>query len=191
MRFASSRRRSARRSSTRKGPVARAARFSLDRAYRYTLRRSWNRRLPACAFVLLNPSTADERDDDPTVRRCVAFAAASGFGAAILVNLFALRATDPRGLLAARDPIGTRNDAAIRSAARCADAIVLSWGRSGAAHASRAEAVLELLAPYRRRLYVLGLTRSGEPRHPLYLRAGTRLRRASWVSTARHRRSSR
>jgi hypothetical protein len=172
-----SRRRSGRRSSTRslRAPRGDAA-FSADRAYRYRLRRWWDPARSPCAFVLLNPSTADERRDDPTIRRCVGFARVGGFGSAVVVNLFALRATDPRVLVAARDPVGSGNDAAIVAAAREAAAIVIGWGAWGERFGDRVAAVRALLAPFRARLFALGWTRSGEPRHPLYLPRETPLR---------------
>ena len=168
----------ARRSFTlRSDALERDAEFSPDRVYRYAPRRRWDRTRPRCAFVLLNPSTADERRDDPTIRRCIGFAADAGFGQAIVVNLFALRATEPQVLRAARDPIGPENDGAILHAALGASAIVIGWGAWGARFRSRADAVRLLLTPFGRRVFVLGQTRSGEPRHPLYLPARTRLRR--------------
>ena len=129
--------------------------------------------------MLLNPSTADEERDDPTIRRCIGFARAAGFGSAVVVNLFALRATDPAVLGRTRDPVGPRNDRAIVAAARGADAVVLGWGGGAASFGPRAAEVSRLLSPFRRRLFLLGRTRSGEPRHPLYVRATTALRPAA------------
>lgn len=133
---------------------------------------------PRCTFVLLNPSSADERRDDPTVRRCLRFARDLGFGSLAVVNLFALRAMDPRTLIDAKDPIGPGNDGAIADAARAADAIVLGWGAWGSVFARRTADVRALLVPVESRLRVFGYTRRGEPRHPLYLRAGAAVRPA-------------
>src|SRR5258708_25790329 len=148
--------------------VARDATFSEDRVYRYQLVRSTgypNRAL--VNFVGLNPSTADELYDDPTVRRLIGFARRQAFGFLILTNLFAFRVTDPRGLKLAADPIGPENFRYLAAAALNSDCIVPCWGAHGAVR-SRGREALELL----RRLgdiRVFGLTKGGEPVHPLYL----------------------
>ena len=77
--------------------------FSRCRRYRYWLRRDWDRALPQCAFIGLNPSTADAQTDDPTLRRCMGFARQWGYGSLLLVNLFGFRATDPAALSTASD----------------------------------------------------------------------------------------
>jgi len=143
------------------------AAFSRDGRYRYRLWRRWDRSRPAIAFCMLNPSTADARRDDPTIRRCIAFARDWGYGGVEVVNIFALRATDPRALRSARDPVGPRNDAfMLRAAAR--SPVVIAWGIHGALR-DRGSTALRLFGP-RARLLALGRTRSGAPRHPLYLR---------------------
>ncbi|MCB9559623.1 MAG: DUF1643 domain-containing protein [Kofleriaceae bacterium] len=143
-----------------------------DEPYRWRLWRRWAE-APPCVFVMLNPSTADDRHDDPTIRRCVGFARAWGFGGVEVVNLFALRATDPADLRAAAAPVGAGNDAAIAAAVARgrAGAIVVAWGVHGALH-GRDREVAARLAPYRPRC--LGVTRDGAPRHPLYVRADAR-----------------
>jgi hypothetical protein len=140
-------------------------------AYRYRLWRRWAAG-PSVLFVLLNPSTADAERDDPTVRRCMAFARRWGFGAVEIVNLFALRTAVPRRLRAAPDPVGPDNDRHIALTARRADLIVAGWGAAGA-YLGRSTAVAGLLrrqAP----LYCLGRTACGQPRHPLYVRGDAR-----------------
>ncbi len=149
--------------------MTRGARFSRDRRYRYALTRSWDRAKPLCAFVLLNPSTADARVDDPTIRRCIGFARRWGFGGVVVVNLFALRATDSRVLRRTADPVGPANDRALVRQASRASLIVLGWGTQGAL-GGRAEAVRRMLEPLGPKLRLLGRTRAGEPRHPLYVR---------------------
>jgi hypothetical protein len=116
--------------------------------------------------VLLNPSVADALRDDPTLARCMARARGWGFGALRMVNLFAWRATDPAALPGAEDPVGPENDAALLRGARWADMILCGWGAGGVL-AGRDAAVLRLLG--RRRLWHLGLTAGGQPRHPLYV----------------------
>ena len=145
--------------------------FSRDRRYRYRLWRRWDRARPLVAFVMLNPSTADGRCDDPTIRRCVAFARSWGFGGAEIVNLFAYRATDPRALLRVHDPVGRRNGRYLRSAVFRAALVVAAWGANTLVGHERA-AALAALSPRRPRC--LGVTRDGHPRHPLYLRSDVR-----------------
>jgi hypothetical protein len=143
--------------------------------YRYLLSRRWGPGAPAL-FVMLNPSTADDTSDDPTIRRCIGFARRWGAPAVEVVNLYALRATRPRDLFAHAAPVGPDNDAAIADAAARAAAIVVAWGAHGARDAARVRCVVGLLGA--RRLACLGTSRGGEPRHPLYL--PTRARRRQW-----------
>lgn len=135
--------------------------------YRYSLVRAWDEGLPRACFCLLNPSTADGRHDDPTLRRCVGFARAWGFGSVEVVNAFALRATDPRMLARAEDPVGAGNDRAIVRAARRAGVVVAGWGNAGAL-GGRGDAVRRVLGGFD--VMTLGVTKRGEPRHPLYVR---------------------
>lgn len=154
-------------------PPGAGALFDRSGRYRYRLWRRWAAGGAAVAFVMLNPSTADAAHDDPTIRRCGGFARAWGFAAMVVVNLFALRATDPARLRRARDPVGRDNDHHIAAAAAGCDHLVLAWGAHGAL-GGRDRAVLALLAG--RRPSCLGLTRAGQPRHPLYLPGATRRR---------------
>lgn len=139
--------------------------------YRYVLHRRWDDRLPRVAFVMLNPSTADETHDDPTIRRCTAFARRWRFGSLEVVNLYAYRATRPADLWAANAPIGPQNDRYLQRAAARADRVVLAWGNGGG-RAGRGAAVAQMLGRIRP-LSCLGLTRLGQPRHPLYARRET------------------
>lgn len=142
--------------------------FSPCRNYRYALWRRWEHNAPYVMFVGLNPSTANEHEDDPTIRRCKRFAADWGYGAIYMANLFALRATDPKDMLAHNDPIGSDNDSTLIALARGAGAIVCAWGALGN-HLERDERIKALLSPYD--LKCLGTTKQGQPRHPLYIRA--------------------
>lgn len=117
---------------------------------------------------MLNPSTADHFRNDPTVARCETRARDMGAGAFRVVNLFAFRATDPRDLRRADDPVGPGNDVTLRAAARWADMTICAWGAHGD-HRGRAAKVLHLLRQTGRPLFTLGLTKGGAPRHPLYL----------------------
>jgi hypothetical protein len=121
-------------------------------------------------FVGLNPSTADAMHDDPTVRRCIGFARAWGFGKMILTNLFAFRSTNPAGLGDVSDPIGPENDRWIEMGSQIASLTVVSWGVHGRL-LDRDRAVLAML----RDPHCLGKTKIGAPRHPLYMPAGASL----------------
>jgi hypothetical protein len=143
--------------------------FSNDRRYRFRLWRYWNRHEKAACFCMLNPSTANETDLDPTLRRCVGFARAWGCGGLEVVNLFAIVSPDPRVLLTDRDPIGEGNDDHIASAAMLAEVVVVGWGAFPEARV-RSREVVDLLATVGVRPMCLGTTRAGHPRHPLYLR---------------------
>ena len=144
--------------------------FSPDRAHRYVLWRRWADHGPTVLFVGLNPSTADERTNDPTIRRCISFA--SQFGAATLIvsNLFAFRATKPKDLFCAADPVGLEADAWLEVSTNHAKNTVACWGTHGA-FLGRASAVLPTL----RNPHCFGTTMGGEPKHPLYLRGATKL----------------
>jgi len=141
--------------------------------YRYRLWRIWNRHAARVGFVLLNPSTADATRDDPTIRRCLRFAAAWGFGGVEVLNLFAYRTPRPKLLFRAADPVGPDNDRYLHNAARRIDPLVLAWGNHGAC-LGRDLHVLNLLENGRP-LFCLGQTRLGQPRHPLYLAKLTEL----------------
>lgn len=148
------------------------ARISEDGKYRYALTRIWDRdRLPVC-FVMLNPSTADAEEDDPTIRRCVSFAKREQHGGLIVVNLFAYRATEPKALLSADDPVGPENDLAIQHLCHTFRT-VFAWGAERwPLVRRRSAAVRGMLTPP---FSCLGVTRDGHPRHPLYLSGATRI----------------
>lgn len=145
--------------------------------YRYTLTRKLvdeteGRPRLWVAFVMLNPSTADENRDDPTIRRCKAFAMQLGATNLGVVNLFAYRATDPRRLeYDARngvDVIGERNDTHIRIACEHASVVIAAWGARGG-FLGRDRAVMKIIDQYNPVCF--GATKDGHPRHPLYVRA--------------------
>jgi hypothetical protein len=114
--------------------------ISTCRRYRYALWRRWDPDRPTVLFVGLNPSIADARHDDPTLRRCLRFAQEWGFGALAVGNLFAFRATDPKRLTRVRDPIGPRNDAWLRRLRGEAAVVVAAWGNGGRLHGREGEA---------------------------------------------------
>jgi hypothetical protein len=145
----------------------------IDGGYRYLLWRTWDASRPRALWILLNPSMADERIDDRTLRRCKGFSASWQFGGLEIVNLFALRTPYPRDLYQATDPVGEKNDGYIIAVARRASHIILAWGARGSYH-QRDQAVLAMLktqvplSPC-----CLGVTRSNHPRHPLYVARNT------------------
>ncbi|MFU8898474.1 MAG: DUF1643 domain-containing protein [Roseinatronobacter sp.] len=151
-----------------KGDAASVAVYSPCMDYRYVLTREWAAERGRALFVMLNPSTATEVQNDPTVERCERRARALGFGAFRVCNIFAYRATDPRVMRAAPDPIGPMNDAAIAESAPWADQIICAWGTHGA-HLERGAQVEALLRTTGQPLWHLGLSKHGHPKHPLYI----------------------
>ena len=151
--------------------------FDPTRRYRYLLRRFVQMRDGRILFVLLNPSTADEAQDDPTIRRCYGFTRSWDLGLLEVVNIFALRSTDPAQLYAPHDAIGRDNDQHIAEAAERADLVVCGWGEHGA-WKSRGKVVLEVISEHTdpAKIRCLDINRSGEPKHPLYVAADRRLR---------------
>jgi hypothetical protein len=144
--------------------------FSPDRVYRYSLWRTWTVDAPRLIVIGLNPSTADETTDDPTIRRCIGYAKRWDLGGLVMLNLYAYRATKPRDLWRAEDPIGPDNDWVLVDIATHVPGPVLgAWGAN--ALRDRAWKVGRSIAEAGRDVLCLGFTRSGHPRHPLYLRA--------------------
>ncbi len=153
--------------SHQKGDAPSIAVYSDCERYRYALSRTWDETGKRALFVMLNPSTATEVQNDPTVERCERRARALGFGAFRVCNIFAWRDTDPRQMRAAPDPVGPENDAAIVDGCTWADQIICAWGTHGA-HLDRGPQVEALLRATGLPLYHLGLTKAGHPKHPLY-----------------------
>ena len=150
------------------------------RRYRYRLSRAWGSFEHRCAFLMVNPSTADETWDDPTVRKCVGFARRWGFGALDVVNLFAWRSTDVTALLTVEDPVGPDNDEHVIRALDEAHRVVFAWGKHNkrvSALVSRRYEQLVTGTAWRPPLEVtgtLGRNGDGSPRHPLMLAYTTR-----------------
>lgn len=145
------------------------ATISEDGLYRYDLFRRWHHDGENILWIMLNPSTADASIDDPTIRRVVGFSKRWGYTTAWVVNLFALRATDPKELKRAADPVGMLNDYVIRDRIEKADAIVAAWGAHGD-YKLRSMEIERIVNNMDRRLLCLGVTQAGHPRHPLYVR---------------------
>lgn len=142
-------------------------------AYRYSLSRPLQDILggkPPAVFLMLNPSTADASLDDPTIRRCRSFARSWACNGFLVVNLYALRSPDPSALWQHSDPVGPDNDRHILEALADSPDVVCAWGTN--AKAGRVTAVRAMLSGAGARLWCLGSTKDGSPRHPLYV-AGT------------------
>lgn len=138
--------------------------FSDCRRYRYALWRWWRPTGPGVVFIGLNPSTADEANDDNTVRLMINRARQMDRSGLIVLNIFAFRATDPRVMKQQEDPIGPGNDLSIRIWSKLG-VVICGWGNHGA-HMGRGDAVRKMLT---KPLYHLKLNNSGQPQHPLYV----------------------
>lgn len=149
-----------------------AAKISDCGQYRYLLERSpeslFCEGAPA-VFLMLNPSIADATIDDPTIRRCRRFARDWGRNGLVVANIYAWRATDPSELARAIDPVGPENNQVLRTLAEDHKDIVCAWGANGSPE--RVEEVVALLTGSGARLWCLGTTKAGAPRHPLYVKA--------------------
>jgi len=152
---------------------ASGATFSSCRRWRTLLWRRWDAAKPAANFLMLNPSTADETVLDPTCSRARNYAERWGYGALLVTNVFAWRATDPGEMKAAKDPVGKGNDAAILRAAKESELVVCAWGNHGA-HLERSAQVKRVLRKAGIALHVLRLNANGQPAHPLYLPGSAR-----------------
>ncbi len=150
-----------------KGDAVSEAVYSPCERYRYLLTRVWGPG-PRALFIMLNPSTATEVQNDPTVERCERRARALGFGAFRVTNIFAFRATDPKVMRAAPDPIGPGNDVAIQASLPWADVVICAWGNHGLL-SGRGSAVEAMVRKADVPLFHFGLTGQGQPRHPLYV----------------------
>ena len=151
-----------------KGDAASVAEYSDCEKYRYKLTRIWDPAGRKVLFVMLNPSTATEVQNDPTVERCERRARTLGYGGFRVTNIFAWRDTDPKAMRAALDPVGPANDAAILEGTAWANTVVAAWGTHGA-HLDRGAHVEALLRASAQPVYHLGITKDGHPKHPLYI----------------------
>lgn len=145
------------------------ATLSEDDRYRYRLWRRWDDSLPTVGWIMLNPSTADATQDDATIRRCIGFAKAWGFGGIEVANLFAYRATDPKQLKVISDPIGPLNDEFLRDLRGRAALVIAAWGQHGT-YLCRDKHVKMSFRMGTGNLAYLKLTKGGHPSHPLYLK---------------------
>jgi len=140
------------------------AKLSDCRSYRFALWRIWDESMGNAMFIGLNPSTADEIVDDPTIVRCINFAKSWGYGGLSMANLFAFRATNPDDMFNAIDPIGPDNDEWLVRLAKASDIVIAAWGNDGS-YLGRSIEVKKLKLNF----HYLKMNISGEPAHPLYL----------------------
>lgn len=133
--------------------------------YRYWLSRYWDDNKNVVGWIMLNPSTADHREDDPTIWRCINFSKSWGYGGILVVNLFAYRSSSPKNLLNCKDPIGNENDYYIKTSTKHCKIVIAAWGCSGD-YKGRDKEVIKMFPD----LMCLSKTKNGHPGHPLYLR---------------------
>ena len=145
--------------------MKKGAQLSACRKYRYALWRTWDETKPQVMIIGLNPSTADETKDDPTIIRCINFAKAWGYGGVCMANLFAFRATAPSDMKASSDPVGTENDVWLTQLSKESGIVVAAWGNDGS-YLKRSDTVRKTLS----HLHYIKMNKSGEPAHPLYLK---------------------
>ncbi len=160
-----------------KGDAPSIANYSDCEKYRYDLTRVWDEGGKKVMFLMLNPSTATEVQNDPTVERCERRARTLGYGAFRVCNIFAYRATDPKVMRAEADPVGPLNDETIRAGVEWADDLVAGWGAHGE-HMGRGADVETLLRDLSISPKHLGLTKAGHPKHPLYI--GYKVQPENW-----------
>jgi hypothetical protein len=141
------------------------------RLYRYYLYRAWDNSKSLYAFIGMNPSKADEQFDDPTVRRCINFARREGAGRFIMLNVYAYRSTDPKGIEKVAKPNGGENDFWLKAKVKEADVVVAAWGRNVT---ERGKEVLNMIKGLKT-VHCLGINLDGSPKHPLYLKGDTAL----------------
>ena len=146
--------------------MKKSAILSEDRKYRYVLSRIWDETKPKVMIIGLNPSTADETEDDPTIGRCISFSKSWGYGGVYMLNLFAFRATQPKDMFNAQNPIGLENNSYIEIYSKKVDKIVCAWGNHGT-YKNRGNEIREKFD----KLFYLKLNQTGEPAHPLYLKS--------------------
>jgi len=151
------------------------ASLSQCRKYRFALWRIWDESKSYAMIIRLNPSTADEKEEDRTIKRCIDFSKSWGYGGLCMVNLFAFRATEPSDMFAVIDPVGSGNDEWLVKLSKEAGVVVAAWGNDGS-HLGRSKEIVRLIP----NLQYLKINKTGEPAHPLYLKA--LLQPIRWVS---------
>jgi hypothetical protein len=147
------------------------ANFSEDRKYRYRLWRIWDKSLPLVMFIGLNPSTANETDNDPTIRSVCRIARNNGYGGVYMMNCFAFISTDPNGLQITPDSLEKNNIMLTVTSSVCKD-VVFAWGNFDIVYSSGRHDELVKMFPHAKALHI---NRNGSPKHPLYCKSDSKL----------------
>ncbi len=143
--------------------------------YRYSLYREWEGVNPdTLMFIMLNPSTADGTEDDPTIRACTAIAQNLNYNKYVVGNLFACRATNPKEILDIAGPVGYDNDNYLSAMIGKADLVIAAWGVQPILKDKFKDRVRDVVRLASKPLYALKLTKDGSPRHPLYLKRNSK-----------------
>ncbi len=140
--------------------------LSTDKKYRYILKRIWDDKLQKVAIIGLNPSTADAKNDDPTIKRCIEFVKSWGYGGFYMLNLFAFRATNPKEIYKVNNPVGEENEKHILEIISKVEKVICAWGNEGE-HLNQSKKILSLIETP----FCLKINLSGEPSHPFYLKS--------------------
>jgi len=151
--------------------------FDTTKKYRYLLMRQWSENNAQITWIMLNPSTADENIDDPTIRRCIGFSKLYNAGKMEIVNLFSYRSTTPQTLYTINDPIGKETDQYILNSVKSADKVIIAWGNHGKLNNRSKYVINDLLSPYHNKIYTLKLLKNKEPGHPLYISYSEQLKK--------------
>lgn len=149
--------------------------FSFDKKYRYTLGRKWSNN-GICLFILLNPSTADAFKLDPTITRAYNLSKRLGYGELIILNIFAIRGSNPDIIKDVADPVGTLNNYYIKKTVKKSDLIILGWGNHGKIN-NRSSEIINIINKIGKEYHVLDINKSGEPKHPLYTKSDIKLKK--------------
>ena len=159
-----------------KAEIIKTARLNAARTHRLELLRLWNADRNLCVFIGLNPSTADENEDDPTIRRCIRFADDWGYGGLLMLNLFSFRSTDPAGLRGHVPDEEQNLDTLYKYIeSKYTGIVVAAWGTHAKVWGRNLLSDIHAKFPeHRKKLHHLGTTKDGHPKHPLYLRADTK-----------------
>lgn len=146
----------------------------IEGEYRYLLTRCFRDDNDKClAFIMLNPSTADEKVNDRTISKCISFSKSFGYDGIVVVNLYALRSTDPKNLLTHKDPVGPSNEEYLKYIADNYDMAICAWGNN--AKEDRVKQFINIFKNSKCQLMCLGINKNGSPKHPLYVRSNSKL----------------
>lgn len=149
--------------------------FSFDKKYRYILGRKWSNK-GKCLFILLNPSTADAFKLDPTITRAYNLSKKLGLGELIILNIFAIRGSNPEIIKKVSDPIGPLNNYYIKKYVKKSDLIILGWGNHGKIN-NRSKEIIDIIKKVKKEIYVLDINKNGEPKHPLYIKSDIKIKK--------------